>query len=210
METMDALETIPDGARASPAAGRNAAPIRDVLKRWLPETGRVLEIAAGTGQHAVAFAAAFPGLDWIPSDPDAEARASIAAWSRAADLPNLHPPLALDVRDEAAWPTEAVMAMLCINMVHISPWKATQAMLRGAERMVVSGGVLVLYGPFLEAGVPLASSNADFDASLKARNSAWGLRDRDVVTALAREHGFQFEEREAMPANNIMLLFRRT
>lgn len=209
METMDALETVPDGALMSPAAARNTGPIREVLARWLPKQGRVLEIAAGSGQHAVAFAAAFPDLDWIPSDPDAEARASIAAWSRAANLPNLRPPLALDVRDEVAWPTAAVEAMLCINMVHISSWKATQAMLWGAGRTLVSGAVLILYGPFLETNQPLSPSNADFDAGLKARNPDWGLRDRDAVVALAGEHGLEFEAREAMPANNIMLLFRR-
>lgn len=209
MQTMDPLAVTPQGALASPAVARNTGPILEVLKAHLPGRGRVLEIAAGSGEHAVAFAGALPGLDWTPSDPSAEARASIGAWAAAADLANLRPPLALDVLDAATWPDEPVRAVICINMIHISPWAATEGLMAVAGRSLTPGGLLVLYGPYREAEVPLAPSNAAFDDSLKARDPAWGLRDRDAVVAAAKARGLHLTLRVGMPANNLMLLFRR-
>ncbi len=209
MQTMDAITATPEGALASPAAARNREPILEVLRAHLPARGRVLEIAAGSGEHAVAFAGALPELEWTPSDPSAEARASIAAWAKTARLPNLRPPLALDVLDEAGWPEGPFAALVCINMIHISPWAATEGLMRLAGRMLPVGGLLVAYGPYREAEVPLAPSNAAFDESLRARDPAWGLRDRDAVAAAAKAEGLALTRRVEMPANNLMLLFRR-
>lgn len=208
MQTMDPMTATPRGALASPAVARNTAAILEVLRAHLPARGRVLEVAAGSGEHAVAFAAALPRLEWTPSDPSAEARASIAAWATAADLPNLRPAVALDVLDPATWPDEPAQALVCINMIHISPWEATEGLMRLAGRALGPGGLLALYGPYREAGVELAPSNAAFDASLKARDPAWGLRDRDVVAAAALAEGLALTLRREMPSNNIMLLFR--
>ena len=209
MQTMDAISATPEGALASPAAARNREPILAVLKAHMPARGRVLEIAAGSGEHAVAFAGALPGLEWTPSDPSAEARASIAAWAEAAGLGNLRPPLALDVMDAAGWPEGPFAAVVCINMIHISPWAATEGLMRLAGRVLPVGGLLATYGPYREAEVPLAPSNAAFDESLKARDPAWGLRDREAVTAAAKAEGLALTRRVEMPANNLMLLFRR-
>ena len=207
---MDTLTTLPDGALASPASVRNAEPILHLLRAHLPKSGRVLEIAAGSGQHAVAFSGALPGLEWTPSDLSPDARASIAAWAAQAGAANLQAPLALDCMDEASWPEGPFDAVLCINMIHISPWAATEGLMALAERVLPRpGGLLYLYGPYREADVPLAPSNEAFDASLKARDPAWGLRDRDTVVALARSHGLTLTLRTEMPANNISLLFRR-
>ena len=210
MQTMDPIAATPAGALASPAVARNTGPILEVLKAHMPARGRVLEIAAGSGEHAVAIAGALPGLDWTPSDPSPVSLASIDAWAAAANLPNLRPPLALDVLDPATWPEEPLQAVVCINMIHISPWAATEGLMALAGRRLKTGGLLALYGPFHEADAPLASSNAAFDQSLKARNPAWGLRDRDEVAAAAREEGLTMTLRVGMPANNLMLLFRRT
>ena len=210
MQTMDSPATTPEGALASPATARNREPILGVLKTHMPARGAVLEIAAGSGEHAVAFAGALPGLLWTPSDPSSGARASIAAWSDMASLPNLRPALALDVLDEAGWPEGPFNAVVCINMIHISPWAATEGLMRLAGRVLPVGGLLATYGPYLEADVPLALSNAAFDESLRARNPAWGLRDRDEVAAAAKAEGLTLTRRVEMPANNLMLLFRRT
>lgn len=205
-----ASEHMPAGALASPAAERNASAILEVLQAHLPARGRVLEIAAGSGQHAAAFAAALPDLDWTPSDPSPEARASIEAWRSKAGVANLRPALAVDMLDEASWPSEPLDAVVCINMIHISPWSAAEGLMRLAEKALTRpGGLLYLYGPYREAEVPLAPSNAAFDDSLKARDPAWGLRDRDEVEALARSHGLALTLRRAMPANNLSLIFRR-
>lgn len=209
MQTMDPLAAAPRGALASPAVARNTGPILEVLRAHMPGRGWVLEIAAGSGEHAVAFAAALPGLDWRPSDPSAEARASIAAWAAAASLPNLRAPLALDVLDPATWPEGPLQAVVCINMIHISPWAATEGLMALAGSRLAVGGLLVLYGPYREAEVPLAASNAAFDESLKSRDPAWGLRDRDAVAAAAKAEGLALTRRIGMPANNLMLLFRR-
>lgn len=208
---MDTLTALPDGALASPASVRNAEPILKLLRAHLPKAGRVLEIAAGSGQHALTFSSALPGLEWTPSDPSPDARASIAAWAAQAGAPNLQTPLALDCMDETTWPEGPFDAVLCINMIHISPWAATEGLMKLAERALPRpGGLLYLYGAYREAEVPLAPSNEAFDANLKTRDPAWGLRDRDEVVALARSHGLTLTLRTEMPANNISLLFRRT
>jgi len=201
--------TPPPGARVSPSTARNRDPILAVLRPRLPARGSVLEIAAGAGEHAVHFAAALPGLSWRPSDPDPEALASIAAWRDHAALPNLLPPLRLDVADQDAWPAGPFDAVVNINMIHISPWTATEGLLRGAGRILAPGGTLFLYGPYIEADVPTAPSNLAFDASLKSRDPAWGLRRLDEVMALAARHGLELAERITMPANNLSLFFRQ-
>ncbi|WP_322104541.1 DUF938 domain-containing protein [Paraburkholderia sp. J41] len=192
----------------APAAERNAAPILDVLREALPASGTVLEIASGTGQHAVHFAAALPGIDWQPSDADARARESISAWRAHAALPNLREPLALDVRSQP-WPVGALDAVVCINMIHIAPWEAAVALMQGAGAHVAQGGALVLYGPYRRDGAHTAPSNAAFDADLRARDASWGVRDMEAVEALAAAQGFACESRVAMPANNFMLVFRK-
>jgi hypothetical protein len=156
----------------------------------------------------VHFAAAFPHLNWQPSDPDSAALASIAAWSAEAGLANVAPPLRLDAAAEE-WPLDGADALLCINMVHISPWEATLGLLAGAARLLPAGAPLILYGPYVEADVPTAESNRAFDADLCARDPAWGLRDTGAVKAAAADAGLAFAERRAMPANNLMLLLRR-
>lgn len=191
--------------RQAPAAARNVAPIGDVLAEWLPGSGLVLEIASGTGEHALAFARRFPNLDWQPSDPDPEALASIAAWQREGPQ-NLLKPIQLDVcADE--WPIERADALLCINMVHISPWEASIGLLEGAARLLGEGSSLLMYGPWLEANVETAPSNLTFDQSLKARDSRWGLRLVEDFAAEASIRGLFLADRRAMPANNIMLRF---
>ena len=191
--------------RQAPAAARNVGPIGDVLADWLPAKGLVLEIASGTGEHALAFAQRFPTLDWQPSDPDPQALASIMAW-QAEGPANLIPPLGLDVC-EADWPVSQADAILCINMVHISPWEASLGLLDGAARLLPYGGALILYGPWLEAAVEAAPSNLAFDQTLKARDPRWGLRRVEDFAAEAALRGLVLAGRRAMPANNIMLRF---
>jgi len=186
---------------------RNRQPILEVLRHRVPSDARVLEIASGAGEHAAFFARALPGVSWRPTDPDAGARASIAAWRAVADLPNLEAPIALDAADPASWPVGPVDAVVCINMIHISPWAATEGLMAGAGRLLPTGGQLFMYGPFLEADVPTAPSNLAFDESLRARDAAWGLRRLEDVTALASRHGLRLAERIAMPANNLTLVF---
>lgn len=192
----------------APAAERNREPILAVLREVLPERGTVLEIASGTGQHAVHFAAALPGIDWQPSDPEPRSRRSIAAWVAQAGLPNLRAPLALDVRAEP-WPVDAVDAVVCINMIHIAPWAAAVALVNGAARRLPAGGVLLLYGPYRRAGAHTAPSNAEFDAQLRARDAEWGVRDLEAVVALAEAAGLELERVVAMPANNLSVVLRR-
>jgi hypothetical protein len=201
---------LPPGARIAPSTARNRDPILLVLKPRLPHSGTVLEIAAGAGEHAVYNAAALPGLRWQPTDPDPEALASIAAWRAHAALPNLLPPLRLDASDPDSWPVDRADAIVNINMIHISPWVATQGLMTGAGRLLPVGGVLVLYGPYIEPDIETAPTNLAFDLSLKDRNPAWGIRRLDEVTALAAQHGLALSERLSMPANNLALIFRKT
>lgn len=210
VQTMDHTHTAPTGGLVSPAAARNAEAILSVLRAHLPKKGHVLEIASGSGQHAVAFARSLPEVTWTPSDPSADARESIMAWRRESGLPNLTDPQAIDATVSTTWLTETVQAIVCINMIHISPWSAAEGLMTLAGRALTRpGGLLFLYGPYLEADQPLAPSNAAFDADLKARDPSWGLRDRDAVAAEALKHGLHLTLRKSMPANNIALLFRR-
>lgn len=194
---------------ASPSSARNREPLLAALRQWLPETGVVVEIASGLGEHAAWFAQALPGITWQPTDQSEEARAILTARQAEAGLANLLPPLGLDAAAPDLWPAGRADAMVCINMIHISPWSATQGLMAGAERLLPADAPLCLYGPYIEADVETAPSNLAFDADLKRRDPAWGLRDLDAVKALAGEHGLLFQERVAMPANNLCLLFRR-
>jgi SAM-dependent methyltransferase len=197
------------GARVSPSTARNREPILAVLREWLPAHGLVLEIAAGAGEHAVFNAAALPGLIWQPTDPDDEALASIAAWRDEAGLANVLAPLRLDASVPGDWPVARADAILNINMVHISPWAAAQGLMAGAGRLLAPGGVLFLYGPFIERDVETAPSNLAFDASLRARNPEWGIRALDEVVALAGANGLGLAGRVVMPANNLVVVFRK-
>jgi SAM-dependent methyltransferase len=201
-------ESHPALRQRSPSAERNREPILTVLREALPATGRVLEIASGTGQHAMCFAAALPGLDWQPSDVDGDARASIAAWIAHDGLPNVRAPLALDVH-RPDWGIDSLDAVVCINMIHISPWSATQALFAGAGRRLVDGGVLYLYGPYKRGGAHTSPSNDAFDQQLRSRNSDWGVRDMETVVALGASAGLVCDEPVAMPANNFSLVFRK-
>jgi len=189
----------------APATARNREPIREVLARHLPPSGLVLEIASGTGEHAVHLANAFPALEWQPTDPDPVSRASIAAWRDEAALPNLRAPLALDVTAET-WPVDRAGAIACINMVHIAPWQAALALFAGAARLLEPGALLYLYGPYRDGGVT-APSNEDFDRSLRARDPRWGVRDLTDLRAAAA--GFSLDDVVPMPANNHSLVFHR-
>lgn len=207
---MEQMTTSPPAeALSSPAALRNRDPILDVLRPRLPASGLVLEIAAGTGEHAVHFAAAFPGLTWQPADQDSAALASIAAWRALKALPNLLPPLTLDATQPEGWPVQRADAIVNINMIHIAPWAAALGLMRGAGRILPPGGLLYLYGPYLEADVETAPGNLAFDASLKSRDPAWGLRQLDDVKNLAAAHRLAFADRIEMPANNLSLVFQK-
>jgi SAM-dependent methyltransferase len=201
-------EPTPEGALTSPSVARNREPILAVLRRVLPERGHVLEIASGTGEHAVYFAAALRNLLWQPTDQDPLALRSIAAHRAAAGLANLAPPLPLDA-SASDWPVSHADAVVAINMVHISPWSATEGLMRGSERILPPGGILYLYGAYKENGIHTAPSNAVFDESLRARHPDWGVRDVADVTRLANTHGLVLVERIPMPANNLSLVFRR-
>ena len=194
--------------QSAPAAARNRNPIAAVLADLLPGRGLVLEIASGTGEHALHFARTFPQHDWQPSDPETAARASIESWRLEAGLPNLRSPLALDA-EAPEWPIERAEAVLCINMIHISPWAAAGGLFAGAARILPEGAPLVLYGPYLEDGVATAPSNLAFDASLKSRNRTWGIRRLADVDALAASNGFERVRRVEMPANNLILAYRK-
>jgi len=197
-----------DNALTAPAVARNRDPILAVLREVLAAPGTVLEIASGSGEHAVHFASALPHLVWQPTDPDAQALRSIAAHAAQAQLPNLLSPLELDA-SAALWPVPRADAIVSINMIHIAPWRAAVGLMAGAGRLLPPGAPLYLYGPYRRHGRHTAPSNAAFDESLRARNREWGVRDLDEVAALASQHGFALEERVAMPANNLSVVFRR-
>jgi SAM-dependent methyltransferase len=199
---------VPSGGLHAAATDRNRDPILDVLRTALPATGLVLEIASGTGQHAMCFAGALPGLDWQPSDADADARASIAAWRAHDGLPNVRAPLALDVH-QPNWGVDSLDAVVCINMIHISPWSAAEALFAGASRRLADGGVLYLYGPYKRGGAHTSPSNDAFDRQLRSRDPAWGVRDMEAVVALGASVGLECDEPIAMPANNFSLVFRK-
>lgn len=192
----------------APAAARNREPILAVLQAHLPSRGLALEVASGSGEHIVHFARACPDLDFQPSDPDAQARASIDAWVAADGLQNIRPAIALDATAEP-WPIETADAVLCINMIHIAPWAAAVSLMRGAATLLRADCMLYLYGPFRCDGAHTAPSNAAFDRSLRARNPQWGVRDLEDVAGLARSCGFADPIIAAMPANNLSLIFRK-
>jgi hypothetical protein len=199
---------MPDARRHAPATARNREPIAAVLWAELPPSGLVLEVASGTGEHCAHFAPLFPALDWQPTDPDPQSLASIAAWAESAACPKIRPPLALDA-SAPDWPVAHANAMLCVNMVHISPWEATLGLLDGAARLLAPGAPLILYGPYLREGVETAPSNRAFDADLRRRDPRWGLRAIEAMDAAAAERGLARTALHEMPANNIMPVYRR-
>lgn len=198
-----------DVRRHSAAAERNAAPILAELQRLLPPTGRMLEIASGTGEHAAYFSAGLPGWQWQPSDAEAAALVSIEAWCNGLD--RVHAPVRLDVM-AASWPIVDARAdaIFCANLIHIAPWSCCAALMRGAARHLAARGVLITYGPYLEDAVPVSAGNAAFDADLRARDAAWGLRRREDVTIEAAREGLVPRERVTMPANNLLLVWERS
>ena len=197
-----------DARRSAPHVARNAGPIAAVLRETLPADGLVLEVASGTGEHALHFACTFPHLVWQPSDPDPAALRSIEAWRVEAGPANLLPALALDAR-APEWPIDRADAILAINMVHISPWAATAGLMRGAGRLLGSDAPLFLYGPFRRAGVETAPSNEAFDESLRARDPEWGLRNLEDVVSEAETNGLRLHRVVEMPANNVSVVFRK-
>lgn len=193
--------------RQAPAAQRNRQPILEVLQPRLPAEGLVLEIASGSGEHIVHFAAAAPHLTFQPSDPDEGARASIDDWVESLGLANVRPALEIDVTSPT-WPVDRAAAVLCSNMIHIAPWEAAVGLIAGAGRILPTDGLLFLYGPYRREGRHTAPSNEAFDLDLRRRNPAWGVRDLEAVAALAAKHGFDPPAIAEMPANNLSLLFK--
>lgn len=192
--------------RHAPATDRNRDPIADILADDLPDAGLVLEIASGTGQHCAWFAQRFPQLVWQPTDPDLESLVSIADW--CADIANVLPPVGLDASADE-WPVGRADVILCVNMVHISPWAATLGLMAGAGQLLDAGAPLILYGPYRQRDVPTAPSNEAFDLSLKARNPDYGLRHVEDVARVAADNRLTLRRIVSMPANNLMLVFRR-
>ena len=197
-----------DSRQYRPHVARNRDPILDVLRRVLPPKSFVLEVASGSGEHAAYFAQNLPSIDWQPTDQDQQALASAAAHRAGAELPNLLPPLPLDVT-AAQWPIDRADAVICCNMIHIAPWTACEGLIAGSARVLPTGGLLYLYGPYKIGGRHTAPTNQAFDERLRAQNPAWGIRDLDDVTALAARFGFALAETVPMPANNLSVIFRR-
>ena len=208
------MSLLPDARQFAPATQRNQEPILTVLLEVLPPTGTVLEISSGTGEHSVFFAPRLQPRQWLPSDLNAEARASIAAWQTDRPTDNLHPPIALDTR-EPCWLVEqslklpSIQAIVNINMIHIAPWSACLGLISGADRILPPGGILYLYGPFKRDGQHTAPSNKAFDDSLKQRNAEWGVRDLEKVVAIAQAHHLSLTQVYEMPANNLSIVFRK-
>lgn len=194
-----------DLRQSSPAALRNRDAILDALRPVLPPAGLVLEVASGTGEHVAHFAAALPRLDFQPSDPDPARRASIDAW--CAGLANVRPAIALDAA-ASPWPIGRADVVYCANMIHIAPWRACEGLFGSADPARFCAQALVLYGPFRVNNAHIGPNNAGFDAELRARNPAWGIRDLEAVSELAQRSGFAAPEITAMPANNLLLVFR--
>jgi len=206
------------------ATQRNREPILEVLQKILPPTGTVLEIASGTGEHAIFFAPRLQPRKWLPSDPNPLLRDSIIAWSAENQCENLYPPIDLDVRSPI-WPVEIgglpewlrddlnnspITAIVNINMIHISPWSASMGLMAGAGRILPQGGILYLYGPFTEGGKHTAPSNQAFDESLRTQDHEWGVRDLDDVTDQANKNGLTLLDSYKMPANNLSVVFQRS
>lgn len=205
MPTWPIGEQSDDGRWIALSAERNRDPILAVLRRTLPASGLVLEIGSGTGQHVAQFAKAMPELTWQPSDADTTYRRSVVSWTAKERVANVRAPIRLDVHD-ASWPVAIVDAVIAINVLHVSPWSATTALFDGARRVVRTGGIVFLYGPFMRGARHTAPSNAQFDASLRAHDERWGVRNLDDVVATARHSGFALREIVEMPANNLSLV----
>jgi Protein of unknown function (DUF938) len=202
------VKKMSDDRQYAPATVRNRDFILDVLRDVLPKTGVILEIASGSGEHIVHFAKNLPSLVFQPSDPDADARLSVAAWVKATDVSNVRSPIALDA-SSPVWPIASADGIICINMIHISPWEATVGLINGAAAVLPPGSPLYLYGPYKREGFATAPSNQAFDQSLRDRNPTWGLRDLEAVVALARSVGFLAPVITEMPANNLSVVFRQ-
>ncbi len=192
----------------APAALRNRDLIADVLQIHLPPSGLLLEIASGSGQHCVRFAERLPNHVIQPSDPDPKARASIDAWVVSSGLANVKPALDIDA-SRGDWPVAQAQAVLCINMIHISPWRATEGLFAGAAKCLSAGGLLFTYGPYMQGGAQTSESNAAFDADLRRENAEWGIRSIEALSELGLSCGFAAPEIMAMPANNFSLVFKR-
>lgn len=190
----------------APAAERNSGPILEALSAVLPDTGAMLEVNSGTGQHAVAFAAALPKWTWQPTETDPAALASIRAYAGEADLPNLKPPVELDVTWND-WPIAQADAIFSANMIHIAPWDACVGLFNGAGGILPHGGTLLIYGPFFFTGHPPVPSNAAFDRSLRGSNPSWGVRETGAIDLLAAENNLRRTQTIAMPANNHILVY---
>lgn len=196
----------------APATQRNREPILEVLLRVLPPSGNILEVASGTGEHSIFFAPAFSSRQWIPSDPNAISRDSIEAWRKESLIENIHPPLNINAQD-SIWEIEKefldITTIININMIHISPWSACLGLMKGAKRLLPSGGILYLYGPYKQEGKHTALSNEAFDESLRDQNPEWGVRNLEDVIKVAEDNGLVFKEKVAMPANNLSVIFEK-
>jgi Protein of unknown function (DUF938) len=204
----EGLDALANDRLVSPSAERNRAPISVVLAQVLPERGVVLEVGSGTGQHVVHFARAMPNLTWQPTERDPGCLRSIGGWLSVEKLPNVRPPLHLDV-STWPWPISSAAALVCINMIHIAPWSATEALFRGGQALLGGGGVLCLYGPFQRQGLHTSPSNAAFDALLRRQDQSWGVRDLDEVARVADTAGFDLLQTHEMPSNNLTVVFRK-
>jgi hypothetical protein len=199
----------PDKRQFASATERNREPILQVLQQFFPSEGAVLEIAAGTGQHAHFFTSHFPSLVWYPSDHHSVCRDSIQAWQDFEPRANLQSPLNIDVTQENWWEiiTAKIKVIVCINMIHISPWSACLGLFKGAQILLENGGILYLYGPYFQEGKVTAPSNVEFDHYLRSQNEKWGLRNLEEVILMAQKHNFQLKEIVPMPANNLSVIF---
>ncbi len=206
---LEDLNDTGDGRLASPSAERNREPIAEVLSQVLPQSGLVLEVGSGTGEHAIHFARVMPHLTWQPSEQDKDCLHSISAWTAVEAQANVRQPLYLDVTD-AQWPIAAADVIVCINMIHIAPWSVAQALLRGASHILPPGGLLCLYGPYRVAGKHTSASNRAFDAQLRAMNSEWGIRDLDATANEARTFNIELARTFHMPANNLVAVFQKS
>jgi hypothetical protein len=201
-------EEMTDHRQYAPATVRNRDFILDVLRDVLPMTGVILEIASGSGEHVVHFARNLPSLVFQPSDPEPDALLSVAAWMKAAEVTNVRAPIVLDA-SRSPWPIASADGIICINMVHISPWDASVGLIRGTAAILSLGSPLYLYGPYKRKGFATAPSNEAFDRNLRDRNPIWGLRDLEAVAAIAQSAGFSIPDITEMPANNLSIVFRR-
>jgi Protein of unknown function (DUF938) len=206
---VECARKMTDHRKYAPATVRNRDFILDVLRDVLPTKGVILEIASGSGEHVVHFARTLPSLAFQPSDPEPEALLSVAAWVKAAQATNVREPIVLDA-SQSPWPVASADGIICINMVHISPWDATVGLIGGAAATLPPGSPLYLYGPYKRKGFATAPSNEAFDRNLRDRNPTWGLRDLDAVAAIAQSVGFSLPTVTEMPANNLSVVFRRT